>query len=222
MSAYGFGLDDAAKALAVSMAVSKSLQSDTIEPDVAMIEAIDDLASKLSVANLFRRDTSPSPVPASTTADVMRIQPMERMLVAPTTRNHKTTIPSAASSPTPSIASRKTKVAPAKNAKYKGPNGPGRKRSAEDMNTFIPPDNTKVTTVKEESPKPFTKRERSDSLNEVVNAKFADKKSTLAESDSTASAKITSDISSAVTRSKRVRAEDTEAMKRSRTASRDL
>jgi hypothetical protein len=182
MSTYGLGLDDAAKAFAVSMAVSKSLQRDAVEPDVAMIEAIDDLACRLSVANLFRRDTSPSPVPASTTADVMRIQPMERMLVAPATRNHKTTIPSTASPPTPSsIASRKTKVVSAKNPKHKGPNGPGRKRSADDMNTFIPPDNTKVTTVTEESPKAFTKRERSDSLSEVVNAKFADKKSTVAE-----------------------------------------
>lgn len=237
MSAHGLGLDDAAKALAVSMTVSKSLQRETGVADVTMIEAMDDLASKLSVANLCRldRDRSPSPVPASGDGVSMRIQPMERMVVAPTTtRNHpKTTIPSTSSSPTPATppmiaSSRKTKV-PVKNAKHKGPNGPavfGRKRSAEDMNTKLAPENTKgVTTAKEESPIAFTKRERSDSLTEVVNAKFADKKSTslvLPESDSSASAKIAPDIPSAVARSKRVRADDAEAMKRPRTASRDL
>jgi hypothetical protein len=230
MSTYGLGIDDAAKVLAVSVAVSKALQREAVVADCAMIEAIDDLASKLSVANLVRldRDRSPSPIPTSTadgSGDVapMRIhQPMERMVVVAPTRNHKTTIPATGGSPpavvtTPMIVSRKTKAPTSKNQKHKVPNGStvfgGRKRSAEDMNTKIAaPDNTKiVTTAKEESPMAFTKRERSDSLTEVVNAKFADKKSTnlvVPQGDSSASAKITSDITS--------------AMKRPRTATRDL
>lgn len=220
MSAHGLGLDDATKALAVSKALQREMEA----REISVIDAVDDLTSKLSLANLFRMNSSSAIEPAVTDSATktrtstapcddlvsVRIQPVAAL--AGLTRAKQTATPSTNTSPStaPPFSGRKTRASNKhNNNKQKVATAcNNRKRSADDMtatknNAELGGNNN--GKKKEDTQQTVVKRERSDSLSEVVNAKFADKK----KEDNTSS---TTGRMAAANRSKRGRAEEVEAV----------
>ncbi|CAB9500855.1 expressed unknown protein [Seminavis robusta] len=222
MSSHGLGMDDAAMALTVSKAVQREIEG----REVSMIAAIDDLTSKLSVADLCRVDVPTPPATTATAAgsadDVVpvRIVPaIERVVTQQKRPQQKPATLFATSNTTASTCTsvppsgRKNKAHNNKTIKHKNTTVANmRKRSVDDI--------AETNNKKEETPKIIVKRDRSDSLSEVVNAKFADKKNCNKDDDATSVASCARTSTGSV-RSKRVRPDDVEAatqgaMKRSR------
>lgn len=170
MATHGLGIEGSARALTVS----KTLQRESTERNLTMMEAIDDLTSKLSVANLIRMDRgSPAPVPPSP-SDVavsipsrpskVRIQPVPATRSKPTI----TTRAFGSNAAATALLGRKSKLASKADKQNLG--NAGRKRPVEDISI--------ANNAKKEDPpnnNSFPKRERSDSLSEVVSAKFGER-----------------------------------------------
>ena len=226
MSQHGLGLEGAAKALTVSKVVQRKIE----ERKVSMVQAIDDLTSKLSVTNLVRIESrSPSPaVPESpccnevgipvVRATEMRIQPislaqprLKTTAATPTLSSIPSTITTTASAPT-----RKPKALNnnknSNSNKQKNAYASNRKRSGEELKSD---NNTAKNTTKKDDNLPPNRRERSDSLSEVVQAKFG--------GDAPVEEEAPARAAPVAVRAKRGRADECEApcatMKRSRTAS---
>jgi hypothetical protein len=216
MSTLGIGIEDAARALTVS----RALERETTQRNISILEAIDDLTSKLSVTNLIHRGSrSPSNklIPCDDdntphrTAEI-RIQPVPTLTVPRPT----SAPPSIEYSSAAGTSGRKIKSVNNKNVKQK--NGTGnRKRPAEDSTANNRLDHS--STSKKETPaESFQARNRSDSLSEVVSAKFGDGK--LPPEDAASTIRSTSLTSPAAVRVKRGRVDDGESahstLKRSR------
>lgn len=216
MSSHGLGIEGAARALTVS----KALQRETTEQKVSLSEAIDNLTSKLSVANLICIDCgSPSPAPTiPCDSDSLPRRPSDVRIQPVLALPHKATTTSTISS-TNSTALNVPAGRKSKTSKQKHGNG-SRKRAVDDISSTNHPTEKKTSSKKEEATNSsnFTTRERSDSLSEVVSAKFG------GEADDTSTSVRTGSLPSpVVVRAKHGRVDDGEssqnALKRSRAAS---
>lgn len=211
MRDHGLSIDAATKALTVS----KALQREIAERHVSIVEAIDDLTSKLSFANLVRmKSQSPIAAPPTASDDISarpRIQPVP--MLATQVRSLATSTSTQANSSARKTKTNSKKEACAKKGKVTSGTA-GRKRSMEDVN------DSKSHSAESTGSK-FQSRERTDSVSEEVNAKLAENKSKLSDDEAAAQAANRSvpGVASAV-RSKRGRVEgdsDTPNMKRTRT-----
>lgn len=221
MAAHGLGIESASRALTVS----KALQRETSESKISMLEAIDDLSARLSVSNLVRKGReSPSPLPASPCDDVVSIARPSGVRIRPVAHKgkvaarSKSTTTATSITPTTTVPNgRKTKSL-GKTSKQKNAHGSSRKRSVEDMTVTGSSASGNPSSKKEETTNIFPSRARSDSLSDVVSAKFGEKN----EEIETSSVRSAAGPNAVPVRTKRGRADDPEAtpnsMKRSRTA----
>lgn len=229
----GLSMDAATSALTVS----KALQREISDRKVCLVQAIDDLTSKLSVANITRVDNqrggyllaSEAPESPTNTVPVVSIPPppSEMRIPSLSITNNSAATPSTTTTTAASNNTKKTKVIN-KNGKQKNANG-GRKRTMEDMNlpnkagSSSDNNNNASTTNNNNNFQPAT-RERSDSLAEAVNAKFAENGNH--ESANSVSGRPGGTVATPSVRAKRARSVDADgdsaapaSAKRSRTPS---
>lgn len=176
MSQYGLGLEGATKALTVSNVVQREMA----ERKVSMMDAIDGLTCKLATANLVASTVSSAAAITSSHDDEvgMSVRPTRIQLVLAQARQPTATTASSTSlssktvTATASVSTRKAKSLNKTSNKQKNTSSAAsRKRSAEETKSDKSNNNnnTKDDNTSNNAP---TRRLRSDSLSEVVEAKF--------------------------------------------------
>lgn len=209
MTVHGMGIESAAQALTVS----RALQREIAQRNVSVVEAIDDLSNKLSLANLVKKGEEPTPSPRVDVAitplqSEVRIQPLS---VAAPLRPKPTTSITASSSAT---TAKKAKPVNNKNAKQKSKTC----ASSNNKNAINSARKRPLDDTKQSSDQPQY-RQRSDSLSEVVNAKFAENAAKLSSDDDTKMPAVAASAASARSKRTRVTEEGTDhPAKRTRSA----
>jgi hypothetical protein len=146
MKRYNLGIEEATKTIVVSKALRRAMASGS------PAEAIELLASKISLRNLLY--DSPDEDPTSDIRPELRVEPLSRMDLQPTSRRAKSTPVRKPKTPL-KVARARTKT-PSKNVMA------GRKRSIEEIASVEKKDSTWLQ-----------KHDRSDSLGAEVDAKIA-------------------------------------------------